>query len=451
MDSDHLEHSRSTSFYGHTSNHSNVQVEDRCECDRFESVGSKSYGPINVNDGKVHLGDRIQIRNYTVDQAKQQYDQLLASLRSPEMNLRKNQITANYPKTFGWIFQDHLNRPWHSFTKWLSSGEGLYWVRGKPGSGKSTLMKYMSNHPRTLQLLNRDRSTQNATMLEFYFWIAGVELQRSLIGCLSSLLYQLAQSFPKYVKMSLRECQNLTWANASRKHYIYDWSSQELETLIQTMLDHSDNGFCIFLDGLDEFDKKGDIQELLEYIERLRRTKNVKLCVSSREEPRFKTAFPNTPSLKLQDLNKKDIQTLVSSKLLSSLQALGTPEKKISRAVQTMADKAEGVFLWAVVATNALMRDIESDGSIETFEKRLNQLPTEMSTLFRAMLDRLHEEDRKMHGEETELYFSFAEHLPMSILSFTLATSPGLRARCMSIEATDGTLLLDVSQACKSL
>lgn len=38
---------------------------------------------------------------------------------------------------------------WNDFVAWLEEGDGLYWIAGKAGSGKSTLMKYIASHPST--------------------------------------------------------------------------------------------------------------------------------------------------------------------------------------------------------------------------------------------------------------------------------------------------------------
>lgn len=47
--------------------------------------------------------------------------------------------------------QDEIKRVARAkFTNWLSSGEGVFHISGKLGSGKSTLMKYLGDHPRTL-------------------------------------------------------------------------------------------------------------------------------------------------------------------------------------------------------------------------------------------------------------------------------------------------------------
>ena len=41
------------------------------------------------------------------------------------------------------------------FLPWLSSGNGIFHVSGKPGSGKSTLMKFLYDHPRTKEELEK--------------------------------------------------------------------------------------------------------------------------------------------------------------------------------------------------------------------------------------------------------------------------------------------------------
>jgi hypothetical protein len=54
---------------------------------------------------------------------------------------RKNHIAEAHSKTLEWA----INPPasgvvWDDLGQWLRSGHGIYWIHGKPGSGKSTLM-----------------------------------------------------------------------------------------------------------------------------------------------------------------------------------------------------------------------------------------------------------------------------------------------------------------------
>jgi type II secretory ATPase GspE/PulE/Tfp pilus assembly ATPase PilB-like protein len=58
-------------------------------------------------------------------------------------------VTMQYIKTFEWLFQNNAL----GFPEWLQSDRGIFWITGKAGSGKSTLMKYAFSDPRTLRIL----------------------------------------------------------------------------------------------------------------------------------------------------------------------------------------------------------------------------------------------------------------------------------------------------------
>ena len=69
----------------------------------------------------------------------------LDSLRFPEMLDRvdgiENRIN-DFGTTCSWIFDEGRNRE-HGFLDWLESSSGVYWISGKPGSGKSSIMDYI--------------------------------------------------------------------------------------------------------------------------------------------------------------------------------------------------------------------------------------------------------------------------------------------------------------------
>jgi ABC-type molybdenum transport system ATPase subunit/photorepair protein PhrA len=52
-----------------------------------------------------------------------------------------------------WVFEDKVTdngpNPCESFGNWLSSGNGIFHIAGKLGSGKSTLMKFLCDHQKT--------------------------------------------------------------------------------------------------------------------------------------------------------------------------------------------------------------------------------------------------------------------------------------------------------------
>ena len=68
---------------------------------------------------------------------------VLQSLAFENMYARQENVDEAYSRTFRWIFDDNPNatEPWSNFVKWLEVGEGMYWINGKAGSGKSTVRK----------------------------------------------------------------------------------------------------------------------------------------------------------------------------------------------------------------------------------------------------------------------------------------------------------------------
>jgi hypothetical protein len=91
---------------------------------RSEGESTRKLVRMEHADAKVHLEktlDGLRLDDITEDQRSR----LLNSLRWEEMNGRKNQISATYPGTYEWIFDETVEKPWPSFTNWLESGSGL--------------------------------------------------------------------------------------------------------------------------------------------------------------------------------------------------------------------------------------------------------------------------------------------------------------------------------------
>jgi putative ribosome biogenesis GTPase RsgA len=53
------------------------------------------------------------------------------------------------------LFDERARAKVDSFVQWLSSGTGVYHIAGKLGSGKSTLIKYLSGHNRVREELQK--------------------------------------------------------------------------------------------------------------------------------------------------------------------------------------------------------------------------------------------------------------------------------------------------------
>jgi len=146
------------------------------------------------------IGQRLQHRltDAYADQMALQLDDktastLLQSLRFPTMTHRGEEIAEAHKRTFEWAFRAPENgyRPWSDFVEWLQTGGQLYWINGKAGSGKSTLMRYVYENNLTHQYLQAWAGNADLRVAAFFFWNSGCAEQRSLEGLLRSLLFKI--------------------------------------------------------------------------------------------------------------------------------------------------------------------------------------------------------------------------------------------------------------------
>ena len=80
--------------------------------------------------------------------------QLLRQLDFQDRSDRSDRISRAHQDTFQWIYASRSDLQkselqFNSFADWLEGDDNLYWITGKPGSGKSTLMKFTTTDRRT--------------------------------------------------------------------------------------------------------------------------------------------------------------------------------------------------------------------------------------------------------------------------------------------------------------
>lgn len=114
----------------------------------------------------------------------------LESLYFESLDARHANITVAHERTFAWILEQEQGKA-SNFVDWMTSQQGVYWISGKPGSGKSTLIKYLSDHPTTAKILRSWAGEAKLYIASFYFWNAGSNLQKSQEGLLRGLLYEV--------------------------------------------------------------------------------------------------------------------------------------------------------------------------------------------------------------------------------------------------------------------
>jgi hypothetical protein len=328
-------------------------------------------------------------------------DAILDSLGYPYMNDRYHEIEDAHRKTFEWIYKptDPGTRLWGDFSHWLAHGEGIYWINGKAGSGKSTLMRYIYDDGRTTSLLNEWAGTPDGLLSAgFFFWKSGVPEQASQTGLLRSLLHTLLSQkrelIPKVLPKDWKECQRLK-SSCQSTYKLRGWRPMELINLIKSLFNYLvGTRTCLFIDGLDEYNgSPTDTIQLLKDIS----SSNVKICVSSRPWNEFHQAFDEFPGLRLQDLTFDDISLYVNETVAADARMKSLSDEQpteASKLVTEIVTKADGVFLWVKLVAKSLLEGIGNEDSIFELGIRLQELPSDLAELYAHMLNTVKERYR---------------------------------------------------------
>ncbi|KFY28787.1 hypothetical protein V491_00289 [Pseudogymnoascus sp. VKM F-3775] len=307
---------------------------------------------------------------------------VMRRLRFDGGDLRKHSIGIAYPKTFHWITKHE------GFLQWTKGSEPLFWVSGKAGSGKSTLMKHLLHYCGSQRMFHNWNYGNQVLTVSFFFWVAGMPLGKSCEGCLRSLLFQIMDRDPDTAAYTLRFFHGASRSSFGDTQY----SLHELRALLKALIqdEHSPmrtKYWCIFLDGLDECDDWDGISYIIQSI---LRGPHIKVCVSSRPSTLFATIFQYTPQLQMQDFTYHDILSFVQGQLNSTQHSFywrdsykeGPGPQELGTLI---ASKANGVFLWAAL----VIQRIKEVNSWQERRAATDEIPNELGELYSQILYRM--------------------------------------------------------------
>jgi len=346
---------------------------------------------------------------------------ILSKLWFASLESRQQAVSPQLKNTFEWALATSTeDSSGCGLAHWLRQGSGLFWVRGKAGSGKSTLMKFICEDERTNSYLSCWADNIPLRVLRFFFWRLGTEDQRSQLGLLRALVYQILNFDRSLIAAILPKM----WETASTD----DRSDLALPGLddIRTALrlfaeNHGNNArTCIFIDGLDEF--SGDALAGISIIKDLAACSAIKILVSSRPEPEIVMAFESSPHIRLETLTKGDIDTYVKATVgchpyIRSLVELEPAQT--DALLSDLVDRAAGVFLWVVLACRSLLGGFAAYDRVDELRARVDELPPELTDLFTHMLLKV---DRRYRSQTATLlkichtYYSTAKETAESVL-----------------------------------
>ena len=342
---------------------------------------------------------------------------ILSGLHFWTMKMREASITEAHERTFQWIFEDQpVSGPQVRFKEWLRYGDGIYWIAGKAGSGKSTLMKYLVSEPRTESTLQAWAGNEALVIAKFFFWNAGNAMQKSQEGLLQSLLYEALSQCPQLMESV---CPTRWRSSDSYDTHSEPWSKQELIDSFDLLSRVPDltTKFCFFIDGLDEY--QGDNFGLIQTVRRLAASSSIKVCLSSRPWEEFTDAFGRDKdcTIILQDLTRRDIQLYVHDALKQHhhFARLEEADPRWNELVEELEDRAQGVFLWVTIVVRSLLRGLTHADDVSDLQRRLREFPAELNPFFQHIFDSI---DPFYREQTAQLFLVNIEALtPLSVIA----------------------------------
>jgi len=310
----------------------------------------------------------------------------LRSLYSPAMNQRRHCIIEPESHTFEWIFAEKIFKETGTgFTDWLSGDNSLFWIKGRPTAGKSTLLKYVCEHETTVNIL-KSRWDANTVVASFFFYDQASSPEwRSFDGLLRSLLFQLLSKVPQLFKHISGIYQDgcamgeISWnPKELRKAFIAIGRQEEVEGCT-----------CLFIDALDEYG--GDCKEIVRNMENLLRwfargSYKLKICASSRPlielETMLPVKFPQLAKIDIHEWTSGDIKIIVSN-------WIGEAKRELPLLCEEIVSMAKGSFKWVNLVLQTLQTLLFNFGTEEQLLDQLHSLPRDLDLFYSHLLENI--------------------------------------------------------------
>ncbi|KAF2001862.1 hypothetical protein P154DRAFT_618946 [Amniculicola lignicola CBS 123094] len=284
-----------------------------------------------------------------------------------------------YPGTTDWVITQPKIKAWARGDQ----AYGTLWLKGKPGSGKSTICAKL------VRFLQSDG--RHTVLYCFYTYrISGVHPHPSTF-ILSSLLSQIVR-------------QNKTLSTYVYEDYISEGHSPSLQNLKDI--------FCkcmaqvkspsILIDGIDEcvrYDRHGNILDLnlirgvLRDMLQLQSTNTSlatpKLLIVSRDISQISGILLKKPTLSLDDEThamQSAIRAFVRKRFVEvqdSLDGLELAQNILAELEDKLLSKAQGMFLWVKLVMMQLENDVYNSHDLEYV---IEKLPSDLNEFYERIL-----------------------------------------------------------------
>jgi hypothetical protein len=319
-------------------------------------------------------------------------------------NARYQKVSPHDDQTCGWLQDIQQYRDWNS-----SKESSLLLIEGKPGSGKSTLVRYFNDH--LLRLEDDDIAAK------FFYSHRDGELERnhnSMFRCLLHDILTADESFFIHFQEAYRGLQDLEIPHKPR-----DWTHQALKNVLRCCTKHPlRRRLYLVVDAMDESDdcNRGEIVEFLWSLSDP--SSNgcvVKIFLASRPiNELHPDLMHRCNTILLQNRNRNDIENYTQAFLNTPrFSCMHTIKEEVMKYI---VENADGVFLWVHLVTNELLRFVKNGARPTKVFEYLKSLPTDLESYYVYMFNKLCGDEDDLRDGTRILQFCLFSHRPIGLM-----------------------------------
>jgi len=373
-----------------------------------------------------------------------------------ELHARREKVMVAQENTSTWIW-DHA-----TYRKWVEKNSGLLWIQGKPGSGKSTLMK-------AIMAKLTGKFSSNSIVADFFYSARGSTSESSHKLMLRSLLYQLLDREPLFFALFQNSFRRFMSNSADKA----EWSFHDLSEILLSLSSKSPRNrrytIYILLDGMDESedaDQEGrrrvDVLSLMSELCSKNGEVAIKIIIASRPANTIEISLAGFHHIVMQRENQQDILQIVrvglrsiwdlvnkcendsdltsdddekakaparsaeSDSISSKYPAIRLDEenyrayrRELGPAEEYLTKHAEGVILWVVLILSELKCHFERGyHTPQEIQEKLISLPTDLESTYQRIIDTLEESNADLSQARFMLMWASFAKRPLTVREF---------------------------------
>lgn len=303
-----------------------------------------------------------------------------------------------------------------AYIKWRDGDPGsdrLFWVKGKPATGKSVLAGYVIDH---LLASGHDCC--------YFFFKHGDRSKSGLGACLRSLAFQMAISNTE-ARNAILEMQT----DGVRLEHTDDrtlWRVLFLSGILRATTAHH----YWVIDALDECSNASVLFNAM--IPKIDESVPLRILITSRDTVDLEQRFSGLHHDLLQSLSIStsdtlpDLMLLIKNKI-EALSVVATEDRAL--LTEKILGKCKGSFLWTIL----VLKELQNCHSTKEINQVLEDVPRGMEPMYKRTLDLM---SQSPHGKQ---------------LSKTILAWAACSLRPMTIRELDGALNLDIEDVFPNL